>query len=273
MKQCGIDLVTTANNHALDRGYEGLVRTINTLSAAGLMQTGTFSSQAGRDTPCIADVSGIKIGFIACTSSVNRRDGSLGKAERKYAVARLDEASVKADISNARAEGAEFIIVFPHTGTEYQTWPDSSQKKLYKKLAEWGADAVLASHPHVVQPIDWVHVTRADGSEADVPIVYSLGNFISNQSPSPRDYGLYVQLTIQKSGGSAKITEVAYLPLYCLRQRAESGEIVHQTLPCYKDAEKVTALRPLNESEQKGLNKAREYIIRLIGLEKAKLLG
>lgn len=273
LKFCGIDLITTANNHALDRGADGLYRTINILRAAGLSQTGTFLSEAGRDTPCILDVNGIKIGFIACTSSVNRRDGKLTKSEKAYAVARLDEAYIKADIANAKAAGAEFIIVFPHKGTEYETQPNSSQKKLYRKLAEFGADAVFASHPHVVQPIDWVSVTRESGSVDDVPIVYSLGNFISNQSPSPRDYGLYVELTIEKpEGGDVIIKELAYLPLYCVRQKTETGEIMHQTLPCYCDTSKIVSLNPLNTSELAGLNKAREHIIKLIGLEKAVLM-
>ncbi|HWS30953.1 MAG TPA: CapA family protein [Clostridia bacterium] len=275
LKALGFDALTTANNHCLDRGYEGLCRTAETIRSAGLLQTGTFSSEQERQTPLVVNVNGFKIGIVAATESVNSNDGLLKGDARSFAVARLfdKEERVKSDIAACHMEGAEFIIVCAHWGDEFQNAPNERQKRAAKKLIEWGADAILGSHPHVVQPIEYVEAKRGDGN-AKALVVWSLGNFISNMSPSPKDYGLFVRLTLARDeGGAAFLKEAGYLTVYCAKQTLTTGERLHQTLPCYEDVSLITACEPPDRALLEDILKARKYVIKICGTDAASLLG
>ncbi len=274
LKALGFDALTTANNHCLDRGRDGLFRTIEVIRAAGLLQTGTFASEEARQTPLVIDVNGIRVGLVAATQSVNSNDGLLGKAG-KFAVARLFDANhrVKNDIAACHAAGAEFIIVCAHWGNEFETKPNAQQKRAAKTLIQWGADAIIGSHPHVVQPMEYVAEER-DGAPVNAFVAWSLGNFISNMSPSPMDYGLYVRLTlVRDENGAVVLKEAAYLPVYCAKQKLSTGERLHQTLPCYEDAALVTAFEPPDEALLRNVKKAREHVIKVCGTDAASLLG
>lgn len=243
LKAAGFDVLTTANNHCLDRGYAGLCRTIETIRAAGLLQTGTFSCEESRLSPLVIDVNGIHVGLVAATGSVNSNDGLLKGDARAFAVARLfdGEERVKSDIAACHVSGAEFIIVCAHWGDEFESAPNAKQKRAAKKLIEWGADAVIGSHPHVVQPIERIEAERG-GERVEALVVWSLGNFISNMAPSPKDYGLYVKLTLARGeGGEVMLKEASYLPVLCYKQALVSGERLHQAIPCYEDQSLVTA--------------------------------
>jgi poly-gamma-glutamate synthesis protein (capsule biosynthesis protein) len=275
LQALGFDVLTTANNHCLDRGYDGLCRTIETMRTAGLLQTGTFSSEQQRQTPLIVDVNGFKIGIVAATESVNSKDGLLKGDARSFAVARLfdKEEQVKNDIAACHKEGAEFIIVCAHWGDEFQSSPNSQQKRSAKKLIEWGADAIIGSHPHVVQPIEYVEVER-DNKNVKALVVWSLGNYISNMSPSPKDYGLFVRLTVARdNSGAVYLKEAGYLPVLCFKQKLSTGERLHQTLPCYEDATLVTACEPPNSELLEDVLKARKYVLKICGTDAASLIG
>lgn len=260
----GFDVLTTANNHCIDRDQEGLFRTIAVLRAAGLMTTGTFRSEQERQTPLTVDVNGIKVCIVAATASVNRKDGRLTDEAREYAVCRLYDERLQADIAACREAGAEFIIVCPHWGTEYESGHSSKQEKLAKELIAMGADAIIGSHPHVVQPIEWVTAER-DGAEVTAPVVYSLGNFVSNMSPSPRDQGLFVKLILTREAEGSPVTaELEYLPTLCIRQKVDKRTL-HQVLPCYLDPSLITAAAPLDGGDHEKLDRARAHVIKVAG--------
>ena len=260
----GFDVLTTANNHCLDRDEAGLYRTVETLRAAGLLTTGTFLCEEDRNTPLVLDANGILVGIVAATNSVNRRDNKLCDEAKPYAVCRLSSERIALDIAACREAGAEFIIVCPHWGTEYENRYSSKQTKQAQELIALGADAIVGSHPHVVQPMEWV-TTERDGAEVTVPVVYSLGNFISNMSPSPKDYGLFVRLTITREAPGAKVeVQLDYLPTVCIRQKT-GGRTVHQVLPCFEDTALIEALSPLDEGETAKAAKARAHVMKIAG--------
>lgn len=163
----GVDLVSTANNHCLDRGYDGLLRTAETLRAAGLLQSGVYRSEEDRFTPRILAVNGIRIGVVSATESVNRNDALIPSESRGFAVSRLSgEEQLAREIASCREAGAEFIIAFVHWGVEFEAEANSRQKKTARRLVSAGADAVVGSHPHVVQPVEWIEAERSGGAHA-----------------------------------------------------------------------------------------------------------
>lgn len=275
LKELGFDVLTTANNHSLDRDIGGLYRTIETIKNAGILRTGTFLSQEDRETPLIIDINGIKVGIVCATDSINGYNDRLSSTERDYAVARLyqNPEFFAKDISACREGGAEFIIACVHWGDEYENVQDSTQERTARELIEYGVDAIVGSHPHVVQPIKWIETTR-DGEEISVPVIYSLGNFISNMSPDLTHYGLFLSMELTKNAQTQKVsvTELKYLPVYCLRQSLSTGERLHQTLPCYSDISRITAFEELSSKEERNIEKCREHILKVCGTDNAKII-
>lgn len=270
----GVDFASTANNHCLDRGYQGLLRTAETLRAAGLVQGGTYLSEEDRFTPRLFTANGITVGLVCAAESLNRNDGLLPKESRGFAVSRLsdDEELLAQEIAACREAGAEFIIAFVHWGSEFETKANSRQEKTAQRLIAAGADAIIGSHPHVVQPIEWVEAER-DGESMRVPVVYSLGNFISNMSRPDTDYGMFVRLCLLRGeDGGIACTAVEYLPVLCLKQRLESGKTLHQAVPCYAEATLASAAEPLEEAELKQVQACFMHVTDAVGTDAANLM-
>ena len=264
LKDAGFDVITTANNHCLDRGSAGLFRTAEVLRQSGLTQLGAYLSQEDRATPRIVEINGIRVGLLAWTFSVNGYEGMLSSDDRGYAVGRLDKTKMAEDVRILREAGAEFLIAFPHWDLEYMENPASSTKRLAAWMLEQGVDAVLGSHPHVVQPAEYVTVQR-DGSDYTGLVVYSMGNFISNMSPAPKTYGMYVELTLEKTPeGTVSLKDAGILPLLCTKHRVE-GRTLHEVLPALMDTSAVTPYGPLSAQEYAELQKARAHVQRVVG--------
>ncbi len=264
LKTVGFDVITTANNHCLDRASAGLSRTAQVLREAGLVQLGSYLSQEDRATPRVVEVNGIRIGLLAWTSSVNKREGMLSAEERAYAVGRFHKEKMAEDIRILREAGAEFIIAFPHWDEEFMETPTSSTKKWAAWMLEQGVDAVLGSHPHVVQPAEYVTVERDGGAYTGL-VAYSMGNFISNMFPAPKNYGMYVELTLEKTpAGIVSLKEAGMLPLLCIKHKVE-GRTLHEVLPALRDTSAVTAYGALSAQEQAQLQDARAHVERVAG--------
>ncbi|MEL7602660.1 MAG: CapA family protein, partial [Bacillota bacterium] len=258
----GFDVATTANNHCLDRGADGMARTAEVLRAAGLTQLGTYVSQEDRLTARVVDVNGIRVGLLAWTFSVNGNEDMLSSGQRGYAVGRTgDKARMQEDIRLCKEAGAEFLVAFAHWDTEFSEAPDSSTRRLAKWMLEQGVDAVIGSHPHVVQPAEFITVQRGEEEYTGL-VIYSLGNCLSNMAPSPRDYGLYVQLTLTKRpDGAVELSDAGLLPLYCCKHRVE-GRTLHEVLPAEEDATAVAAEFGADPGD---LMKARAHVLAVCG--------
>lgn len=175
IKEAGFDALSTANNHCIDTYDDGIASTIREIRARGLHQFGTHTEA---DEPIeTAEVKGVKIALLSYTYGFNGMEQTLTDEQYNTLVEPLSSEKIKADIERAREEGAELVIVYPHWGIEYNRMPSQEQQDLARSMAEWGADLVLGSHPHVVQPQEWIRT--ADGRK--VYIIYSMGNFVSGQ--------------------------------------------------------------------------------------------
>ncbi|SDW60566.1 CapA family protein [Paenibacillus sp. CF384] len=216
LKYAGFTTVTTANNHALDRGAKGIALTLQKLDELGFETKGTARSRAEADRIVIAERKGIAMGLLAYTYGTN---GIPLPKDQPYAVSLIDEAKIISDIAKLRKAGADFITVVLHFGIEYQTQPNDAQKNLARKLIAAGADIIAGSHPHVVQPYEIVEAAEPDGSVRKGLIIYSMGNFISNQRGDSKDYGVVFRVNIHKDGptGRTSIQNVEALPTWVHR--------------------------------------------------------
>ncbi len=175
IKAAGFDALSTANNHCIDTRLIGIDSTIDHIRERGLAQFGTHKVA---DEPIeIVEIGGIKIALLSYTYGFNGMEQILTDEEYETKVEPLDGDNIEADIKQAKADGAELVIIYPHWGIEYNRYPSDEQISLAANMVEWGADLVLGSHPHVVQPQEWVQAP--DGRRAYV--IYSMGNFISGQ--------------------------------------------------------------------------------------------
>ena len=220
VKSAGFNLVTTSNNHSLDRGETGINRTISQLIKNNLNYTGTFISQHDRDSIRIFNIKGIKTAFLSYSYGTNGNPIPGGK---KYLINIIDYDLIQKDIIHARQLGAELVIVYYHFGEEYKREPSDFQKTTVNKTIEMGADIILGGHPHVLEPAVYfkTHNANLDTGFA----VYSLGNFLSNQRKRFTDGGaiLYLNITKNINTDSLWISSVEFLPTWIYRGQTDHG--------------------------------------------------
>lgn len=281
LKSAGFDCVTTANNHAGDCDAQGVINTIETVREAGLLQTGTFRSKEDRETPLIVEINGIKIGILATTEVING-SSNMSRDEKNAMFSRIQNFDeIEAEIAASKAAGAEFLLMFAHWDEEYEDRPQRTTRAYAEQLLTAGIDAIIGAHPHVVQPIEYVSVTRPDGSEYTGLVAWSLGNFLANMS-GECSYGLYLQLTIGKHpDGTVQIDEAAYMPTYCFAEDIDFGmtedkktniKTIHQLVPALSDGTKIVAFDPLDEKELKQVARAREYVMKICGTDQVPIM-
>ena len=230
LKELGFDLMLTANNHCLDRGYDGLVSTLDQLDQAGLAHVGTARSEeeAGTANIQVADVGGISVAFLGYTYGTNGiplpsgKDYAVNLFNTDYmtTLSTPDTARLEADLAAARAMDTDLIAVMIHWGIEYQTTQNSYQEQLADLLIANGADLVLGGHSHVPQPIEMRTVTADDGTTRTGFVCYSLGNFISSQVDPLTDTTavLTLELTLDHETGEAGVTDWSYVPMLMVRR-------------------------------------------------------
>ena len=287
-RDAGFDLLATANNHTRDQGMNGIFRTLDVLDEAGLAHVGTYRTQEERDENSgiyVADVGGISTAFLCYTYGLN---GYQLPKDQMFAVnlfnldyyttlANPDYELLAADLEAARDLETDLIAVIIHWGVEYQNAPNSYQTQLARFLVEQGADLVLGSHPHVLQPYETVTVTGWDGEEREGFVCYSLGNFLSNQyfSENPRrniavktTAVLDLELTRTPDGETA-VTAVTYTPYFMLhRNSAAPGDRrylvnIHQAMAAYEAGD--TSL--ISAGAYKDLQSALEHCHSILGAE------
>ncbi|MBM4236153.1 MAG: CapA family protein [Firmicutes bacterium] len=218
LKEAGVDLMTLGNNHALDRGYDGLLATLDHLRSIGVKTFGAYKSQEERDQLLIVEHDGVFIAFIGYTFSTN---GIPVPEGHEYCVnfspGFVDLTEITADIRKARNDGADVVAVFTHWGDdEYNQEPQPQRlREVAAELAEVGADLVIGGHPKFVQPLEWFFNKRPDGSERATLAIYSQGTLLSNQhypaNVSPRvEYHLLldIELTKNMDSGETWISQV-----------------------------------------------------------------
>lgn len=179
-KKVGIDMVNNSNNHQLDRKLAGMFETKENIEKAGLDVIGIFDGEEPRYK--ILDLNGIKVAIMAYTYSCNMNELALTAEQRYNHLSLIDEERMEKEIAEME-EKADITVVAMHWGIEYQQKPSEEQRKLAKDMISWGADIILGSHPHVVQPSE---IIEHNGESKYV--IYSMGNFVSNQRRGASGY-------------------------------------------------------------------------------------
>lgn len=213
LKELGYDVMAMATNHCLDKGYKGLVSTIEELDKAGIKHIGTYKSEEDSKEILIQDVKGIKMAFLNYTYGTNGIPIPTGK---EYSVNLIDKDKIKADIEKAKKLNADVICVNMHWGEEYRQTATQEQEELADFLFQNGVDLILGSHTHVLEPMEKRTVTLADGTKKDGFVIYSLGNFMSGQNANftRQSVILDIQLTKKGKDNSISIDTVKYTPIY-----------------------------------------------------------
>ena len=230
LKYSGFDVLSTANNHCLDQRRTGVINTIDRIYDNGLENIGTYKEK--HDLPFIKEVNGIKIALLSYTYGCNGMEHSLTEEELGYMVNFIDEGKIKNDIQKARELDADAVVVVIHWGNEYQLEVSEEQLELGKKIIDWGADIILGSHPHVVQKSE---IVNHDGD--DKFIIYSMGNFLSNQraetvSNKYTEDGVIVNIQLEKDFSNNKtiIKDVSYVPTWVRKYYCE-GKLKYEIMP------------------------------------------
>ncbi len=230
LKKAGINLYSFANNHCMDRDVEGLQATLKNVRDLGFHTTGAYLSKEERDAVDIVEINGIKMAFVAYTYWTN---GIAVPVGYEYAVNLIpnspdpefaDISPIIADIKSARAAGADLVAVIPHWGEQYVDYPFELQREAARAMAAAGADMIIGGHPKLVQPCEWINVPEEDGNTRSVPVIYSLGNFYTDQhypscSTDLVEYGMLLNLELSKDmdSGRAWISNVDYDIHWCYR--------------------------------------------------------
>ena len=235
LKSCGVDLMTLANNHALDYYFDGLKSTISSMVESGMPYIGGYSTLEDKRTARVFDVGGIRIGFLNYTDGLNQMDKipSLDPDALKYGVDFWPYADIDADISRLKTEGAELIVCLMHWGIEYQLQPGQSQQNKAQKLADAGVDVIIGGHPHVVQKAEYV-TCKATGKK--VLCLYSLGNFLSDQRNDGKDSGLIFDFTVTRDeDGNITVSDPCYVVTHVWRKANGSGGYTYRIV--FSDAD------------------------------------
>ena len=216
VKDAGFNLLTTANNHSMDTGKAGVIRTLDKLDEYGIEHFGTYRSQQERDTILYKDVNGIRFAFLSYTYGTNGIP-----VPEDYLVNIIDDDVMVSDIREAR-KNADVVVVMPHMGNEYETYPRDIFVEWADMMFEAGADIVLASHPHVLQKMEYRTIDHGNGAH-DGFIIYSLGNFISSQTTPPRNASIILHLTVEQIADEApNVKEVSFVPIWTQFRNAEN---------------------------------------------------
>ncbi|HNS30194.1 MAG TPA: CapA family protein [Tenuifilaceae bacterium] len=220
----GVDILVTANNHSVDRGKQGILRTIDVLRDRGIPFAGTYKDIADRDTsyPLIIEQNGIRLALLNCTYGTNGIP-----VPHPTIVNPIDTAQIRADYLKARSFGVDEVIAFMHWGVEYDRAPSLEQLMLTRFLHELGIRLVIGSHPHVLQRMEASFDT--DTTEGRVA-VFSLGNFVSNQRNRYRDGGVVVLLNIEKENQVTRIADAGYI-LVWVHTPLEGGKQRFRVIP------------------------------------------
>lgn len=216
LANCGFDVLMTCNNHCMDRGSAGLVRTLDVLDSLGIQHLGTYRNQQERDAqyPLLVTAGKVRIALLAYTYGTN------GISLPKTAVVNtIDTAQIAIDLHKAHSMKPDCIIVCMHWGEEYHTTQNRSQEELARWLIDNGADHIVGTHPHVVQP---TAILPGNGMEKHL-VTYSLGNFISNMSAPNTDRAQLLQMNLTSYGRICWLDSWRLLPIRTLRPAHGAG--------------------------------------------------
>ena len=224
LKDAGFDVFLTANNHILDKGSKGLLRTLSVLDSLQVEHTGSFRNRSERSIkyPLFIEKNGFRIAVLNYTYGTN---GITVKPPLE--VNYIEKQAIRDDIAKARKSKADVIIVCMHWGAEYKLLPNKEQTDLADFLLNEKVDLIIGAHPHVVQPMKLIKDQEGVSRQA---VVYSLGNLISGMRAPNTDGGLLFKVTIKKEKNQIRIQSAGYILVY-KHQQKNGDNIDFQAIP------------------------------------------
>lgn len=260
LKNSAFDVVITANNHCMDRGLKGGLRTLDILRKSGLDTTGTFKSPTEANTFLIKDIRGVKIAYLAYTYGTN---GIPLPQNEPYFCNILDQEKIIADIHKLRSQ-VDVLVLVLHWGVEYSPLPTQKQEQLAQSFFKEGADLILGSHPHVIQPMEIMNI---DGK--DKLVVYSMGNSVGHQRGIERNSGVIMKVEFSKNfvTGETIMTKADYTPtfshpyylngkqMFRMIDIGETLNAIHNGTEPYLNEDSVPLLEKVLENTSKQMGK------------------
>jgi hypothetical protein len=211
LKKSGFNVLLTANDKAADRDGSGLRRTLDMLDKSKIRHTGTFRTEQERekDCPLMIKIKGINVAILNYTTQVKKN------IHTSEIVNKMSLGVIKKDVLKAKEKNADYIIVYMHWGNENDPKVVDYQKSVAQTVLEYGADAIMGSHPHYFQPIV-VRKYKTDTVEKEKIIAYSLGNFISAEDKPGLNGSAIIELLISKhkQTGAVALSDYGYIPIW-----------------------------------------------------------
>lgn len=236
--KAGFDVVLQASNHTLDVGVQGTINCIDYWRRhPEITYLGINRNQEERDSIKVVEKNGIRFALLNYTYGLN---GRILPKDKAYLINLIDTAEIKNDIEKAETI-ADFTIVFPHWGVEYVYVPNKEQKMLAEMMTECGADLIIGTHPHVLQPIEWIVSDNGNRSLC----YYSLGNYTSGQKATPRILGGMAEVKIKRHNDSIYIEDAGIVPLITHYEWVK-GTSLHQTYKLSEYTERLEKRHSLN---------------------------
>lgn len=236
MLDLGFNLFAHANNHALDKGYKGINATLDYWDKkmeedADILVTGIFRDEADMNTPRIIEKNGITFALVAFTEHTN---GLKLPADVDNRVIYTSETELMEEQIKTAAKQADIVLVSVHWGVENSHTVTDAQRNLAQQFIDWGADVILGSHPHVLQPIE--PITSTDGKSSGY-VIYSLGNFISAQAAGDNLVGGIFNITFEKEhlSGVVTIGKPTFVPIVTHYETAWQKNLVLYPLSEYSE--------------------------------------
>ena len=203
----GFDWWSISSNHSLDTGANGLLEQLNTIHEKypDIITTGSHTSLEDKNTPIVKEINGIKVGFLGYTYGLN---GLIVPEDTEWLVSMINKDQMKIDME-ALSKVSDIQMVAMHWGVEYSTSISEEQKDLTKYLNELGAEVIIGTHPHVIEPAEIYH-----GENQDTLVYYSLGNYTSAQDAAPRMVGGMASFTVNYDPNTFKTSfkDVKFIP-------------------------------------------------------------
>ncbi len=225
-QDAGFDVFVTANNHALDRGYRGMERTKKVLDSLGIVHAGIYIDSNDREIrhPLIVEKKGFRLALLNYTYGTNGL-----KVKPPYIINRIDRKQIKEDVEKAKSVNPDYIVCVIHWGIEYERDENKKQQDMARFILDCGVDAIIGSHPHVIQPIKFL--SSGSDTTKKCPVVYSMGNFVSNQRAQYKDGGVMAELHLSRKAGNVEFDSISYMPYWVYRKPVANEKYTFYVLP------------------------------------------
>ncbi len=217
----GVDLVSHANNHTLDCGFDGIVSTLSFLDEYGIAHTGSYADEKDAHSYHLAEINGAKIAFIGYTY------GSNNPVKKPFSLNLIDKEQIQSDSKRAKEDGAQYVIAMLHWGVEYKRYASDSQRELARWIFENSdVDLIVGNHAHVTEPIEEITYVR-NGVERKGIVFYALGNFTGAQRWEYTDTGIIANISLVINPADSnlnRIEEITYTPTFIDPNNLSTGK-------------------------------------------------